>query len=499
MSISSISSTPNALVQSLIDMRAQFDDLQRQLSTGQKSSNYAGLGSGRGLSVSLNAQLSAIAAFDNGIDMVNTRVQLAQAALGGMVGIGNTIKAQVVQGGTTGGNAATAQINAQSSLQQLLGLLNSQAGGRYVFSGSATDQPSVETYEHIINGEGARAGLKQLIDERAQADLGANGLGRLTVSAPTSTSVSVAEDAVSPFGFRLASVSSNLTNATVSGPSGSPASLSVDLSGGMPNEGDTLTLRVDLPDGTSENLTLTATTQSPPGANQFTIGATAAATASNLQGALTTALGNLAGSSLKAASATLASNDFFSADLNNPPQRVAGPPFDTATAMTAGTTSNTVIWYTGEAGTGAARATATTRIDPSLVVAYGTRANEAGIRTLVQNVATLAAVTMSSTDPNAANFSSALGQRIGAGLSGAPGQQTVQDIQAELAGAQSSMAAVKDRHQQTSATLTGMLQNITGVSNEQVGASLLTLQTRMQASMQTTAMLYQISLVNYLR
>jgi hypothetical protein len=44
-----------------------------------------------------------------------------------------------------------------------------------------------------------------------------------------------------------------------------------------------------------------------------------------------------------------------------------------------------------------------------------------------------------------------------------------------------------------------MVQQISGVSNEQVGAALLTLQTRMQASMQTTAMLYQISLVNYLK
>ena len=30
-----------------------------------------------------------------------------------------------------------------------------------------------------MNGDGARAGLKQLIAERNQADLGSNGLGRL--------------------------------------------------------------------------------------------------------------------------------------------------------------------------------------------------------------------------------------------------------------------------------------------------------------------------------
>jgi flagellar hook-associated protein 3 FlgL len=43
-----------------------------------------------------------------------------------------------------------------------------------------------------------------------------------------------------------------------------------------------------------------------------------------------------------------------------------------------------------------------------------------------------------------------------------------------------------------------MLQQISGVSNEDVGAQILTLQTRMQASMQTTAMLYQLSLVKFI-
>ena len=135
----------------------------------------------------------------------------------------------------------------------MLDLLNTQSGNQYLFSGRATDQPPVETLDHILNGNGAQAGLKQLISERNQADLGADGLGRLAITSPTATSVSVAEDA-SPFGFKLAAVNSNLTNATVSGPSGSPAALSVDFTGGNPNAGDKITLSFNLPDGTSENL-----------------------------------------------------------------------------------------------------------------------------------------------------------------------------------------------------------------------------------------------------
>jgi len=289
-----------------------------------------------------------------------------------------------------------------------------------------------------------------------------------------------------------------VTAPVVSGPSGSPAVLSVDMSGGNPSDGDTLTLRFNLPDGTTANVTLAATTSSTPGANQFSIGTTTGLTAANLQSVLTTAIGKVADTSLTAASAVAASNDFFDADAGNPPQRVDGPPFDTATGMVAGTTSNSVIWYTGETGSGSARATATAQVDQSLVVSYGARANEQGIRSLVQNMATLAAVTVSPSDPNASDLSGALNQRLFANIN-APGTQSITDIETELASAQNSVNAAKDRHQQTTATLGDFLHQITGVSNEDVGAQILALQTRMQASMQTTALLFQTSLVNYLK
>ncbi len=501
MSVSGVGSQSGLAIQQLVAMRAQFDDLQRQLSTGQKSATYAGLGLDRGVTVSLNAQLAAIGGYDDTINNVGNRISLMNIALTRMTDIGSAVRSAVAQSNTTNNatTASVAQQTAQLSLDELLGLLNTQSGGRYLFSGRATDQPAVDTFDHILNGNGTQAGLKQLIAERKQADLGADGLGRLVIGQPTADSVSLAEDAVSPFGLKLASVSSTLANTTVTGPSGSPASLTVDMSGGNPNPGDSLAVRFNLPDGTNATVTLTATTNSPPGANEFSIGATPAGTATNLQNALTGAIGKLAGGTLTAASAVTVSDDFFSADANNPPQRVAGPPFDTATALNPGSAADTVIWYQGETGSDPARSTAIARVDQNLAVSYGARANEAGLRSLVQSVATLAAVTVQSSDPNAADLSAALNQRVTAILNGNPGDQTIRDIAVDLAGAQVSINAAKSRHQQTAGALNDFLQQIQGVSNEQVGAQILALQTRMQASMQTTAMLFQTSLVNYLR
>ena len=64
-----------------------------------------------------------------------------------------------VPSGANGTGAKVAQQTAQNSLDQLLGLLNTQAGGRYLF-GRATDQPAVETTDHILNGNGAQAGFE---------------------------------------------------------------------------------------------------------------------------------------------------------------------------------------------------------------------------------------------------------------------------------------------------------------------------------------------------
>src|SRR5215813_10448098 len=492
MGVDSIGSSSSLVVQQLINMRQQLDDLQRQMSTGKKADTYQGLGVDRGFTVGLRAQASALQAFGDTITHVDFRLKVAQSSLQRIGEISDEVRSSTILGASVDSSGSTvAQSTANAELNELLALLNTQAGGRYIFSGRAIDKPAVETFDHIMNGDGARAGFKQVIDERKQADVG-SGLGRLVITAPTATSVQVAEDAVSPFGFKLASVTSGLTGATVTGPSGSPAAASVDFTTN-PNDGENINFEFNLPDGSKETVTLTATSSTTPGDNQFAIGATPAATAANLQAALTTAVGKLADTSLTAASAVAAGNDFF----GDPPQRVAGPPFTTATAQVAGTSADTVSWYIGEDGPDPARGTATARIDTQISVSYGMRANEQGLRWILQNIASLAAVTYSQTDPNAQTRANALNARVNTNLNVPPGIQTVEAIVTELSGAQGALGTATERHTQTNNTITDLLGQIEGVPTEQVGAEILAMQTRLQASLQTTAMLYKLSLVNY--
>ena len=60
------------------------------------------------------------------------------------------------------------------------------------------------------------------------------------------------------------------------------------------------------------------------------------------------------------------------------------------------------------------------------------------------------------------------------------------------------MNDAKERQQQSRGMLETMLQGIEQAPQEEVAAQILMLQTRLQASLQTTSMLYQLSIVNYL-
>ena len=623
MSIVGVSGKTSFIGTSILNLRSQLSDLQTQLASGKVSTTYAGQGTDRAFALGLRAQVSSIDAYANTGTNVNTRINVANLSLQGLSDIGSQVKSASTSSTIVLNNngQTSGQITAQAAFANAISLLNTQSGDRYLFSGRTTDTAPTAPADVILNGIGAQAGLTQLIGERKLADQGTGGMGRLAVTSPslTTTVTSLAEDG-SPFGLKLASVSTSLTGATITQPTGVPPAVTVDLGGVNPNNGEKVKFNFNLPDGTTESIELTATTVTPPPAGSFAIGVDTAATTLNLQGALTASIQKLSDTSLVAASAIAASDNFFNlsattggsvvnnkaatpapitgvtllsggaatdslatnfaagdtitvngtpitfvasgatgnqlnvtdsvqalltkidaitgttnpstinggaitlhggngTDLtvtssntaafaslgfgatvtgNPAPLRVGGPPFNTATSLVAGTAANTVSWYTGETGTDPARGTAVARVDASITVQYGARANEQAFVHQLQNIAVYAAVTTNAANPNASGQSTALSQRIGANLAQQPGQQSIQDIQAEFAGAQTAIKATTDRQTQLKSMAQTMLDSIEGVSTDEVATKILALQTTLQASYQTTAMLYQTTLSKYL-
>jgi flagellar hook-associated protein 3 FlgL len=764
MAINGVSFGNTILNQSVLDIKNQLTALQSQLTSGKKSTTYAGLGVNEGFAIAARSQLEEISAFTDTATNVNTNIGIANTGLQSLVDIGNSVQNSANSSSQVLNSAGQtiAQQNATSQLSTALGILNTQAGNRFLFSGSAVNTPTVASFDDIITGTVSQAGLKQVISERQQADVGTGGLGRLVISPSppplpaTPTSVQVSEDvAGSPFGLKLNAISSTLTGSTVTGPTGSPPAVSVDLGATNPNNGDQVSFKFNLPDGTTEQIQLTASSATPPPAGSFAIGLTSTATAGNLNAALNSAIKTLANTSLVAASAIQAGSDFFSpagtatgtvvksnatalvtgntslsgaagsdsiatnfgvgpppdtitvngttltfvasgaignqlnvtdsvqtllskidsitgtatpSTISNgaitlqagaaaltvtssnsvafaalgfpatanapangtvtgsvvdnkvplpvvgatllsgvpgtnslttsfaagnsitvngtkinfvslgspaagtsapgvspitiditdsvqtllskidsitgtstpstisggvitlhtdnaasltitssntaafaalglpasgtvtatqPPLRVNGSPFGTATSLVNGT-ANTVAWYTGESSSGSARATATARVDQSVTVQYGIRANERGIRAQIQTLAVFSAVTTSVTNPNGGAQVSALSARVAKNLSPQLGQQTIQEIQTDLATAQSKIKDTKTRQEQSQGLLQGIVDQAESVSPDQVASQILALQTNLQASFQTTALIAQLNLTKFL-
>jgi flagellar hook-associated protein 3 FlgL len=271
MSINSVNYGNSVLNQNVLDLKNQLTTLQTQLASGQKSTTYAGMGVNEGFAIAARSQLASITAFTDTMTNVTTSINVANTALQSLVNVGTTVQNSANSSSPTLNNSGqtTGQQTASAELSSMLDILNTQSGNSYVFSGSATNTPSVASMDNILNGTTTQAGLKQVISERQQADLGTNGLGRVVISSPTPTSVQVAEDvAGSPFGLKLNSISSSLTGSTVTGPTGSPPAVSVDLGATNPNNGDTVSFKFNLPDGTTASIQLTASSANPPPAGR---------------------------------------------------------------------------------------------------------------------------------------------------------------------------------------------------------------------------------------
>ncbi|QAU46050.1 beta strand repeat-containing protein [Bradyrhizobium guangzhouense] len=372
MSISSINYGSSVLGAQIRNINQQLTDLSTQLSTGKLSQSYSGMGTNEGFAIASRAQLSNIAAYTDTITNVNVNINLANTALQSLTTIRNTVQTGSagtsqdlnVNGQTVAQNTAAAQFGS------MVGVLNTQSGNRYLFSGTAYNTQSVADAGDIINGTTTQAGLKTVMAERQAADLGTNGMGRLVQSTLPSGAIQVQEDSpTSPFGLKIAAVSSTLTGATVTGPSGSPVAFSVNLNGVNPSNGDKLSVKFTLPDGSTEQIDLTASTATPTPVGSFAIDpgnpnvippvpSNPAVTSANLNTALNTAITKLANTSLVAASAVAAGDNFFN---------TAG----SATANAAGT--GNLSSYTSTTGTGSvalqdsalAAASATTSLDSS--------------------------------------------------------------------------------------------------------------------------------------
>ncbi|MDB5511357.1 MAG: hypothetical protein JWR08_840 [Enterovirga sp.] len=479
-------------------IKSDFATVQAQLSTGAVATTHAGLGSaGAAASLTLRSKLATLGSYGTAIADGTLRVNLMAAGLAQL----NTLATQFptkLTGSVAQPAVATtdAITSARQGFDMIVDVLNMQTGGRYLFAGRESGTEPVAASDLILNGDAGRAGLKTLIAERKAADAGPDGMGRTSVAA-SGSAVTIAEEAGGlPFGLKLAGAEATGTGLVATLAAGPPAAATVTV-GSQPVPGDTIGLTLTLPDGSESKIALVAGTASAgSGATGFAIGATTDETAANISAALAGAVGKVVATELPSASAMSASSDFFAADAANPPLRVAGPPYDTATAQVAGTAANTVIWYAG--GTSAApRDTAALRISDTRTIGIGAQADEPAFRAMLASFGAMATESFPTADATAQGRYGALVDRI-ANTLGFPDGQSVADIAADFSAASGVMTQTSKNHSQVRAHLEDALGEIENADPTETAAKLMAAQTRLQASYQTTATLQKLSLVDYL-
>src|SRR5690606_28793064 len=108
-------------------------------------------------------------------------------------------------------------------------------------------------------------------------------------------------------------------------------------------------------------------------------------------------------------------------------------------------------------------------VDDTIQVAHGARANEDGLRTVVMTAAVFASMSFSEADPDGRDRYFAIARRVGAELDGQNGLKRIEALQTDIAGAQLSANAAKERLTEKKASLQGIIDEIENVMPEEVG------------------------------
>lgn len=487
------------LVSGILKLRESAVMLQRQLTTGKISDTYAGLGASRTLVLSSRAMLSRLDAYQTSAQDIGFRLDVMQLSLGRVQNLAVDAKSQIRGAGydLNGTGQTSGQVFARASLGEALSLLNTEVAGRYIYGGKAVDREPVVNVDLLLNGQGAQAGFTQVMNERYAADSGADGLGRMEITAPALNTIRLEEDGAHPFGLKLNAVTTtsagvNIT-ANITPGNGTQDDVEIEFAA-QPNAGDVVRLSFVQPDGSIRDVELRATaTGLEP--NSFQIGADADETAANFQAALEGSVERLVATDMAAASNTEAANNFY----GNPPMRLddTGNPA-AATALVAGDETNTVIWYLGEDDGSDPRETAQGFIGRNRKVSYGARANEPAFVEVLKGLSVVAANTFDVDVASDKQRYEATMTKAADRLSFTNGQQSINSIIADVASLQAFVGQSKAFNQSEINLATEVVADRESVDINEVAVKLAQVQTSLQAAYSATAIVSQLTLVNYL-
>src|SRR5258708_22751934 len=165
--------TSSVLNQSVLNLKTQMATLQSQLTTGTKSTSDAGMGTNEGFAIAARSQMADISAFTDTQSNINTDIGIANTQLQAMVDIGTTVLNGANSTNLTLNSAGQtiAQQTAASQFSSMVGVLNVQAGDRYLVSGPALSTHPTPPADATLYGPTHPARVQHMVSQRRPAQL----------------------------------------------------------------------------------------------------------------------------------------------------------------------------------------------------------------------------------------------------------------------------------------------------------------------------------------
>ncbi len=169
--------------------KQKLDTLTQQSATGLVSDTYSGLGSAASVPLNLQPQIARSTTWQANVDAATTRMSATQTVMNQLSSIASSFAAQTDSLQTDPSQISVIAAQAQSALQQVAGLLNTQVGGVYIFGGADTANPPVPDASNILASGFA-----------TQIGTAIGGLSATNAAATVATTLSIATTpASSPF------------------------------------------------------------------------------------------------------------------------------------------------------------------------------------------------------------------------------------------------------------------------------------------------------------
>lgn len=120
-------------------------DRQAQIASGKETTTFQGISKETQRLVNFEARLERTNEFINQNKLIDARLQIMDSSLNGMFEISSQLKVRLIQrlDASTGSEGALAE-EATNMLDSVVGLMNVQTNGRFLFSGSATNTQPVQ-------------------------------------------------------------------------------------------------------------------------------------------------------------------------------------------------------------------------------------------------------------------------------------------------------------------------------------------------------------------